>query len=88
MRTAIVSSETFVSEVRTSVGSEAYLPVRARWCVRSGARMRGASCSEVRAECIVQGSACGVVRVDAVCHAVYPQCIIVQRVTRRWVGRT
>ena len=50
LRTAIVSSETFVSEVRTSVGSEAYLPVRARWCVRSGARMRGASCSEARAE--------------------------------------
>ena len=54
LRTAIVSSETFRSEVHTSVGSEAYLSVRARWRVRSGTRMRGASCSEVRAECIVQ----------------------------------
>ena len=54
LRTAIVSSETFVSEERTSVGSEAYLPARARWRVRGGARMRGASRSEARAECIVQ----------------------------------
>ena len=37
LRTAIVSSETFVSEERTSVGSEAYLPVRARWRVSGGA---------------------------------------------------